>query len=485
MPVNTGILTSLRRPQTFHQFVYLTGGRALVPLAQRCILIGTQKGGTGVASTIYQINDHVETDALFGVGSPLALMCRKAFETCAFLGKGPFLFACPVAEPGAGVQRANTLTVTGPATASGNVVLRIAGRTLQIGVASGDSANTIASAINTAINALKNFLPVTSAVVTNVVTATHVAKGVNGNDTVFESVSSPAGVTVTPAQTVAGSGISDETAALAAVAGPDYDTIALENHTTTSIGLALTHVTIAWGAAEKKWRWIVYGEPGSIATATTLAAAANDRGIVIGNVEASPSIPAEIAVALAVAICATARPNANWDGMRLPLFPPYDAFDFTNSEVETALAAGLVPLKPVVDANTRVQQPGVCAIQKMVTTATTVGGQPFEALRDLATSRTGAYLARQIDAAFAARFGASANPDGVLLTDDTIMQIRDMIANIQYGAQDLSIVTNVDTDLQQLVVERDLSAPGRVNVDVAYTVVLGLHQVAMVHRVKI
>jgi len=43
----------------------------------------------------------------------------------------------------------------------------------------------------------------------------------------------------------------------------------------------------------------------------------------------------------------------------------------------------------------------------------------------------------------------------------------------------------VDADLRLLVVEKDPSAPGRLNVDVTYTVVLGLHQVAFVHRVTI
>ena len=120
-----------------------------------------------------------------------------------------------------------------------------------------------------------------------------------------------------------------------------------------------------------------------------------------------------------------------------------------------------------------------------MTTCTTVNSQPFEALRDIAVPRTGAFLARQLDAAFAARFSAQANPDGVLLTDDTVAQIRDMVANIMYAAQDVRILTNVDSDLAALVVEKDPSAPGRVNVDVTYTVVLGLHQVAFVHRVTI
>lgn len=485
MTVNTGILTTLRRPQTFHTFAYLQGGRSLVPLPQRAVLIGTMKGGTAVAGTIYAINDPVETDGLFGVGSSLALMCRKAFETAGYLGQGPQFFAVPIAENGAGAVKTETFTLTGPATASGNVVIRIAGRTITTGVSSGDSATTIATAMSAQIGAQRLIMPGTAAPAAGVVTFTAAHKGVWGNDIVFEVVSVPAGITCVAASGVAGSGVADETAALAAIAGPDYDGVALENHASADITLASSHVTVAWTASEKKWRWVVLGEPGSIGTATTLASAANDRAIAVINCNGCFSLPGEMATAGVVALLSRSRPNGNWDGMRLPLFPPYAANEMTNSQVESALAAGLTPLKPVTDPQTRVQMDGVLKIEKYVTTCTTVASQPFEALRDIAVPRTGAFIARQLDAAYAARFSALNNPDGVLLTPDTINQVKDMIANILYAAQDAKILTNVDSDLAQLVVEQDSGAPGRINVDVAYTVVLGLHQVAFVHRVKI
>ena len=484
MPVNTGVSPSVRNPQSFHAFAYSQGGRSLVPLTPRVLLIGTQKGGTAVAGAITQINDPVETDALYGVGSSLALMCRKAFDTSALLGRGPQLFACGVAEPGGGTARASTFTVTGPATAAGNVVIRVSGRTFTIGVAVGDTATTIAVAIAAAINAAKQYVRVTAVAAAGVVTCTDVQKGVGGNDVVFEAVSAPAGVTNAWVQTIAGAGTADETTALANAAGPDFDGIALENHVSGDITLALAHVTTAWTAGEKKWRWITIGEPGTLGTATPLASAANDRAIAVINCNGSPSLPGEFAAAAIVALFVPSRPNGNWDGMQLPLYPPYDAQVMTTSQIESALAAGVTPLMPVI--NNRVTVPGVLKIVKFVTTCTTQNSQPFEALRDIAVPRTGAFIARQIDAAFAARFSASAaNPDGALMTDDIVPQIRDMVANILYAMQAALIVKNVDADLQQLVVEPDPNAPGRVNIDVAYTVVLGLHQVAFVHRVKI
>jgi phage tail sheath gpL-like len=484
MTVNTGISTSLRRPQTFHTFTYQQGGRSLVPLPQRLLMIGTGKG-TVAPGTIVPINDAVEADGFFTVGTPLALMCRKAIETQGLLGAGPFLFACAVAEPVGGAARAQTFTFSGGATVGTNAVFKIAGRVVTVPINVGDSTAAMATAFATAIDTQRLTMPVTAAAAGAVVTTTHNAKGVGGNDVLFEINALPPGVGCVTAQGVAGTGVADETAALLAAAGPDYDAISLENHASADIALALAHVTFAWTPSEKKWRWVVLSEPGSIGTATTLSVGANDRGIAVINCEQIKALPGEIAAAAGVGLLSKPRPNGNWDGLRLPLPPPDDAFAFTNTEVEAALAAGLTPLTPVVDPQTRIAQPGVVKIEKFVTTCTTQNAQPFEALRDIAVARTGAFVARQIDAAFAAKFGAQANPDGVLLDDDAIPRVRDMISTILYNCQDAKILTHVDADLAQLVVEKDPSAPGRLNVDVTYTVVLGLHQVAFVHRVTI
>jgi phage tail sheath gpL-like len=88
MTVNTGIPTSLRRPQTLHAFLYQQGNRSLVPLPLRLLMIGTGKG-TVAPGTIVPINDAGEADGFFGVGTSLALMdasraqiprCRSALR---------------------------------------------------------------------------------------------------------------------------------------------------------------------------------------------------------------------------------------------------------------------------------------------------------------------------------------------------------------------------------------------------------------------
>src|SRR5215813_536313 len=206
MTVNTGISTSLRRPQTFHTFTYQQGGRSLVPLPQRLLLIGAGKG-TVAPGTIVPINDAIESDGFFAVGTPLALMCRKAIETEGFLGAGPFLFACAVAEPAGGVARTQTFIFTGPATAGGNGVFKIAGRVVTVPINVGDTATTIATALAAAINTQRLTMPVTAAAAGAVATTTHNVKGGGGNDVIFEVLALPTGVTCVTAQGVAGTGV--------------------------------------------------------------------------------------------------------------------------------------------------------------------------------------------------------------------------------------------------------------------------------------
>ena len=485
MPIETGVPSSLARPQTFHRFTYLRGGGQLVPLPQKVALLGAKlAAGSAVAGTLYDIVSTEQADELFGEGSEVALMVRQAFLTQRLLGRGPRLVAAGAADPGGGAAKATfTLTVTGPATESGNVELRACGRTFKIGVSNEDTATTVAEAIVEMLQRYTDELPFTSANVAGVVTATANHKGVNGNDIVFEVVSKPAGIAIAVAAGVAGSGALDLSALYTAIEGIDIDALAISNHDEDDVEDVLDHVNAMWQPSEKKWRWGFVADVTSIASATTLAEAANDRAVVVVSCEGSPSLPFEIATAVAVGAFSRERPNANYDKMELPLYPPAMADAYTGTEVETAIAAGITALTPIERG--RVVVGDRIKIERLVTTKTTEDSQPFLVCRDLAVPRTGAYMARQLDIAYAQRFGANANPDGVLMDDDLVDRVRDMVAALWYDAAQAKILTNVPEDLAELQVEPDEEADGRLNVDAPETVIVGLHQVAYNHRVKV
>lgn len=486
MPIDTGVSSLLARPQSFHAFTYSFAVGALQPIPLRLAIIGTMRStGTAVAGTVYEPASAAHADTLFGVGSEAALMYRQALIVAARAGKGPRIFVVGVTEPGAGTANVKTLTAVGTATADGNIIIRVAGRTVTVGVRIGDLQNTIATNIANALKAIQENLPTIVTVATNVVTLTHAAKGINGTDVQVSIDQQVAGCVVTLANTVVGAGVADHQTALDALAPMPMDALAFANHYAADITEINADAAARWNYAEKRWRWYFLGEPGTIGTATTLATAANHQAVVVGSYEGCLNTAGEIAAALACSFLARERPNANYDNMPVPLYAPPVATIYTPTEVETAIAAGLTPITAAVDPFTRQVSSSLSRIERLVTTKTTQGGQPFLVLRDIGVARVGVYLAQQYDIAYAARFSGDADPDGTLLSDDVIGQVKDMIEGINRQAQDANIIRNVDVDLARLRVERDDTVSGRLNVDNSYTVVVGLHQIAYAHRVQV
>lgn len=489
MSISTGIPFS-RRPNTLHRFIYLLGGRSLVPLPLRMAVIGIMGAdATAVAGTVYDIFDISDAETLFGVGSELTLALKKALETCQALKQGPAISAVGITAPSGGATAAQTKTLTwaGTATESGYSLFTIAGRSFAISVASGDAAATVATNAEAILDAAAHDLPVTAGVAGAVVTTTHVTLGENGADVDIVAGKQPAGLTLTVASAVAGNGVVDLTTSFDALAGIDVDGIAVCNHKAADVADALAHVEEMWGPTEKKWRWIFIGEPGSLATATALAGAANHHAIVVVNCEDTPSLPGELAASCCAAVFSRERPNAGYNKLRLPLAPPPMASAYSTTEVESGIDAGLVILTPIADVRSKTLLDGVLKIERLVTTKTLDDdSNPFEPLRDIGVSRTGAYLARQCDINYSNKFGPSADdPDGVLDTDDTKDRVRDMIANMLYDAEELKIVKNVEADLALLQIDDDAIVTGRLDVDLPYTVVGVVHQLAVLHRVKL
>jgi phage tail sheath gpL-like len=483
--INTGVPNSLNQARTFHTFTYLYANRALVSLPMRIALVGMKTAaGTAVVGQVYEVVDATQTDGLFGVTGELALMCRMAFNASAYLGKGPRVYAVAVAAPGVSVAAIKTFTAVGTATADGNSILKVAGRTFSVGIRNGDVQNTIATAISNALKANQENLPFTVSVAANVVSLTFPTTGVNGNDAVISVEQNVAGDVITAASPTAGTGVADYTAALDALGTLYYDGVALGNHAAADITLINTNIAAQWGATSKKWRWYFVAENGTIGTATALAAAANHQGAIVASYEGCPMLTGELATALCMGAFSRERPNATYNGMKLPLFPPAAATVYTDAEVETAISAGLTSLTAVISSDGAVID-GVSKVERMVTTKTTSGGFPFVLLRDLGVSRTGVFIARQLDVASEERFGAEANPDGTLQTDDTLDQVGDLAKSIMRASEESSILRNVEADIAKLVYERDLISLGRTNVDLWYTVVIGQHQIAWKHNVQV
>lgn len=485
MSIPTGISPTLRQPKTFHKAIYQKGGSSLLSLPQLLLLVGQAKGGMGVAGSIYPCDNTETSEAIAGVGTPLDLMFKAARLTADIHGQGPAIYLCPLDEPGAGTASTNTIVFATNATTSGLHTFRIAGRTYPIAVAAGATPTAQGDSLAAAVNADRTS-PVTAVNVAGTVTFTNRVKGINGNAVVFERLALPTvpgGTTVAILQPVNGAGVSSIVAALAASAGIDFDAIAIDGHAAQDVTDAKAHTLTMWNAATRKWRRVVLGENGTSGTITALVTASDDLTLSVMGVPKAKSLPGELAAMLGVALTNRTRPNANWDGLTLPAYGP----DFADvpSDFESLLAVGATPGAPVVDPVTRTSQPFGVRIVKAVTTAQTLGGFSTEVTRDVAVPSTFAFVARQIDANWGAKFGADANPDGVLDDDDTIERVRLMVETILRDCEDRKILRNVDASIALLKIERDPDAPGRINIDTTYYVVVGAHQLAIVHRVTV
>lgn len=472
MTILNSIPSTTRKPGQFHEFDLLSGAQGLTPLSNRVLLVGeVLAAGTATLEEPVQVFDENDVDDKCGQGSMLALMARKALETGRLIGIQPEIWISPVADP-AGTAATFTFTVTaGTAAEADDIVFRVAGRTLRAGVSAGDDQDAVAAAINTAIAeaAGQGILPGTAAAALNVCTFTVANTGVNGND-VTVSVESVGltGLTVTAAAGVAGAGVVTPATALANSLAKFFEVIALSNHAAADITALLTHTAAAWAPAAKRWVFPLVGETGTLATANTLSAAANSERIGVISYEGSPSLPGEIAAAVCTAISARALPNFNWDGQELPLFVPADSDVYSDTEIESALAAGTTPLVPN-------DQRTFTEIVRLVTTKTLEGGNPFENAKDLATIRGMVFTIRQLDTTFSQQF------KGVNKSAQVLKRMRSVAFQVLQSLEDLGVTQNVVALFPQLVVETDPVVPTRALVAVPESIIPNLHQIVMVH----
>jgi len=221
-------------------------------------------------------------------------------------------------------------------------------------------------------------------------------------------------------------------------------------------------MTAAWAATEKKWRFAFVGSNGTLSSATTLSG--DDKEIIIASCEGSPSIPSEIATAVAVAAACREAPNFNHDNVELPLYPPSNSDAYITSEVESALAGGVTPLV-ANRSNDRLR------IVRLITSMTTYASAPFERLKDFATINTLVYVARQIETAFLQQF-ANANKSARVNK-----QMAAVAFQILKNMENLEYLENVDELFAQLAVEDDPTVLTRALVSIPADPVDNLHQI--------
>jgi phage tail sheath gpL-like len=327
-----------------------------------------------------------QAEGYFGVGSQLAEMCRIAKKN----NSQTEMWACGINALSGGTAGTKTITITGPATATGTIHLYIAGGQFYIPVAvtSGDAQNAIASAINTAIQAHAQYarMPFTTGAATNVVTATMRWKGVDVADiraNYNASDDNVAGVTVTIAAGATGAGNPDVTSILGAIGDVAwYDTVANPWTDATNLAAIEQELLDRWGGMRQIDGVAFAAVAGSHATATTLGTARNSAFLTIQGANTSPSPP--WLWAAATAAVDAGEPDPARPRQTLPLlgiYPAQGTDQWGDADRNLLLHSGI--------ATHRADASGNVTLERTITTyQKNAQSVPDTALLDIETVRT-------------------------------------------------------------------------------------------------
>ncbi len=360
-------------------------GPSLMPF--RVLACGQMLAGIATPLVPVRITSKEQAATLFGAGSVLAQICASYIKNDSMTE----LWAMGVADDDAAVAATGTVAITGPATAAGTLCLYIGGRKAKAAVASGATASTVATALAAAVNALAD-CPVSASADSGTVTLTARHKGLLGNAIDlrlnYYGEETPAGLGVTLTAMHGGTTNPDAAPIIAALGDEQYHVIVWPWTDAESLTAIEEELASRWTALRMIEGMAVSAAVGSHGTLGTLGDSRNSKHLCLMHAHGVPSLPWE----LAGAVAAVMAYNGNIDPARpfqtLPLYgilPPAKADRFTLQENNLLLFDGISTF--AVDSG------GVVRVQRLITTyKTSPAGAEDPAYLDVCTPLTISYL---------------------------------------------------------------------------------------------
>jgi phage tail sheath gpL-like len=440
-------------------------GPALLPY--RVLIIGQKlAAGPALPNSLHRVTNADQVAALAGRGSMLHRQAVAYFKNNRFTET----WIGVLEDNAAGVVATGTITVTGPATAAGTIALYLGGELVQVAVASGDAAAAIATAIAAAINA-KTSLPITAVANLAVVTVTHRHKGTVGND--FDLRASyqdgeklPAGVGLAFVAMAAGA-TNPLLTTLIATLGDAWFQIWAHGYTdATSLAAIEAELASRFGPMRMIDGLAITSAVGTQAQLGTIGDGRNSpHGCIVAQPGKNPlTPPSEFAAAVAGVVAFHANQDPARPLQTLPIAgvrAPAEADRFTLQERNLELYDGI--------GTTRVAGGGEVQLERVITTyKTNAAGAEDTAYLDATTMLTLLYLRftfrnrllgrypRHKLAADGTRFGAGqAVITPKIGKAEAVCWFREM--------EELGLVENFDQFKTDLVVERNLADPNRLD----------------------
>lgn len=461
------IPTNLRVPFVAVEFSNQRASQSPALLSYRVLIIGQKTAsGAWTANTVQKATNVDQVIIGAGRGSMLHRMALAYFANNRFT---EVAFGV-LADDAGGTAASGTLTVTGPATASGAISLYLGGTLVSIPVASGDVQNTIAAAISAAINANAD-LPVTAGVSTNVVTVTFRHKGLAGNSfdmrlNYQDGEATPAGVAIAIVALASGA-TNPALATLIAALGDNWYQVWAQPYTdATSLTAIENELASRFGPMRMIDGVAVTSAAGTQSALGTLGDGRNSPHLCIaaqpGKNPLTPPMEYAAAVAGVAALYGNTDPARPFQtlpvaGVRAPA--EADRFTFTERNLE--LFDGISTSKVVG---------GQVQLERLVTTYQTAGsGASDQSYLDVSTMLTLLYLRYSFRAMVANKFarfkladdGTQFGPGQSVVTPK-IMKAECLAWFRQMEAAGL--VEAFDQFKQDVLVERNASDRNRLDV---------------------
>lgn len=441
---------------------------------RRALIVGhPESGNTSDINTPVLCLGPDHAAAKYGNSAQITQMIRAARKANLF----DEIWMATVAEPSGGQAATGSIEVTSAPTGAGTLTLYIAGRQLQIAVAASETANDVATNIETAIDALTE-LPVSASVTTATVTLTAKWKGTSGNHVDVRvnyrglqgGEELPAGLALSITAMSGGTGSPDVSTLITNMGDEPYENVAIGFNDDAVLDDFDAEFAITGDAGRWSWLRQIYGHvytavDGDAAALATFGNARNGPTLSTWGIKGCPTPFWERAAVWAMVhhrslLNDPARPLRT---LSLPgILAPQTNDRLSLSQKNTLAFDGISTAMETPDDNLLIHA-SYTNYQK------NVYGTADDALLKVNTLSTNAYLLRSMRHRIESRFprhklandGTRFGPGQAIATPSMIR--AELVA--QNAEQEFKGLTeNPAAFKRNLIVERDVDNPNRVNV---------------------
>ena len=451
-------------PGSYTGYNYYAGPNGLPANIQKVLLIGDKSSaGSIAANKPTEVATEQEAIALAGSGSVLMQMYKAAKKAWKY---AQISFLCY--EVAASSAATWAFTLTGTATAAGQVGVDCNGVQIVAGAVKNDTAAAIATALAAEINNTPD-APFTAEASSGTVTLTAKCKGAYVSTAAgglnVSPICTTSGVTAGSVTLTAGTGSVNLETALAAAFPERYHIIVSPVSDETNLGKLKVHLEAAAAPLEQRGQRAICAMVSNTASAAkTEALKHNYERIHIAAVKNKINATAwEIAAGLGAIFASNSKPNVPMNGVAIPgLAIPATEDKWSGEEQDLLLYGGVIPL---------VEEDSQLCIVRAVTTKSNNSGSRFTKLIDTGVIASLDYFRDSILAMHKAKYK---NKVIHALLPDALNEDNKAIA---YALEAEQILRYIDDYADQFITQESPNEPGRMLCQIPAPVVPGLNQI--------